>query len=369
MDKAQSSKQSLKSSKRRRAAIANAIRETMDGKMKMELWAFIQQRFKLLRPKNVESEEVWVKFVEDTLSAHFTEKSSKFSKMRTNQKLLHTMGRKGYPRMAHEMRKKNPDLKGLRTRVWTCGHLRKDGKPINEAVADTLRRIEECSASISDTPAEDSIRDDAVARILGPECHGRTQAQRMGALEEKVEALLKLSQQSVDDRNSNVITPQSHQASTTPMINARCQLLHWYMFEDEEVVAEGKIAATDPSAKPWEVLLLGQRAVLGYFESEQCYVYILHDDLSFARIQPDPPLAISVHHLPVRQLSHASTIQSSFTPTRSLPPPTRSISLPPNLVPTQRMLGYNAYKQVEVEVEALKVWWAKRNVPIDEEEQ
>jgi hypothetical protein len=35
-------------------------------------------------------------------------------------------------------RKKNPDLKGLRTRVWTCGHLRKDGKPINEAVADTL---------------------------------------------------------------------------------------------------------------------------------------------------------------------------------------------------------------------------------------
>jgi hypothetical protein len=90
------------------------------------------------------------------------------------------------------------------------------------------RRIEDCSASISDTPAEDSIRDDAVARILGPERHGRvrglgfgvvpskvdgqiqssgrvreletqlqTQAQRMGALEEKVEALLKLSQQVV----------------------------------------------------------------------------------------------------------------------------------------------------------------------------
>ncbi|CAI9782553.1 unnamed protein product [Fraxinus pennsylvanica] len=71
----------------------------------------------------------------------------------------------------------------------------------------------------------------------------------MGALEEKVEALLKLSQQSVDDRNSNVFTPQSHQGSTVPMINARCQLLHWYVFEEEEVVAEGKIASTDPTAK------------------------------------------------------------------------------------------------------------------------
>lgn len=33
------------------------------------------------------------------------------------------------------------------------------------------------------------------------------------------------------------------------MTNAKCQLLRWYMFEEEEVVAEGKIATTDPSAK------------------------------------------------------------------------------------------------------------------------
>jgi hypothetical protein len=35
-------------------------------------------------------------------------------------------------------KKQNPDIKGLRTKVWTHGHLRKDGKPINEAVAETL---------------------------------------------------------------------------------------------------------------------------------------------------------------------------------------------------------------------------------------
>lgn len=87
------------------------------------------------------------------------------------------------------------------------------------------KRIEDWAVSISDIPVEDFICDDAVSRILGYECHGRvrglgfrvipskvdgqiqnsgrvrelesqlhTQAQRMGALEEKVEALLKLSQ-------------------------------------------------------------------------------------------------------------------------------------------------------------------------------
>ncbi|XP_022856847.1 uncharacterized protein LOC111377874 [Olea europaea var. sylvestris] len=198
-------------------------------------------------------------------------RSSNFSKMRTTQKLLHTMGRKGYSCMAHDLKRKNLNIKGLRTRVWTHGHLRKDGKPINEAVAETLRKIEDCAESISDTPAENSIRDDATARILGPERRGRvrglglgvtpskvdgnvqssekvrelesklqTQSVRMEALEEKVEALLKLSQ---SQQGSGM------EGGITPVENAKCQLLHWYMFEEEEIVGEGKIASIDPSAK------------------------------------------------------------------------------------------------------------------------
>lgn len=31
--------------------------------------------------------------------------------------------------------------------------------------------------------------------------------------------------------------------------NARCQLLNWYAFDEEEVIAEGKIASTDPRVK------------------------------------------------------------------------------------------------------------------------
>jgi hypothetical protein len=80
------------------------------------------------------------------------------------------------------------------------------------------KKIEDCAKSISDTPTENSILDDAVARILGPEHRGRVRGLGFGitpskvdghiqsnvrvreleskveALEEKVEALLKLSQ-------------------------------------------------------------------------------------------------------------------------------------------------------------------------------
>lgn len=129
-------------------------------KKKLELWNFLQQRFNisdchqkmtfqcmgtywrtyksrlrkqiklqvpsavnkkrtiaLLRPKNINCEEAWEKFVEDILSNDFQKKSSKFANMRTNQKLLYTMGRKGYSRTAHNLKKKISDIKGLRTRV------------------------------------------------------------------------------------------------------------------------------------------------------------------------------------------------------------------------------------------------------------
>ncbi|CAA2955710.1 Hypothetical predicted protein [Olea europaea subsp. europaea] len=54
--------------------------------------------------------------------------------------------------------------------------------------------------------------------------------------------------------SSHAFTPQSQQGSgmeegIVPVENAKCQLLRWYMFEEEEIVGEGKIASIDLSAK------------------------------------------------------------------------------------------------------------------------
>ncbi|KAL2512994.1 Transposase 23 domain-containing protein [Abeliophyllum distichum] len=156
------------------------------------------------------------------------------------------------------------------------------------SIVGAMKNIEYCAQSISDTPGEDSIRDDAIARILGPKNRGRvrglrfgttpskvdaqiqstgrvralesqlqTQSEKMETLEEKVEVLLKLSQQNqnknAEDINSHAFTPQSQQGSGfhggNEQENRSCQLLYWYKFEGDEVVAEGKIASTDPSAK------------------------------------------------------------------------------------------------------------------------
>ncbi|KAL2492026.1 Transposase 23 domain-containing protein [Abeliophyllum distichum] len=135
----------------------------------------------------------------------------------------------------------------------------------------SMKKIEDCAQSISVTPVEGSIHDDAIAQVLGPERRGRvrdlgfgatpskvdaqiqsngrvrelesqlpTQLERMGTLEENVEALLKLSQQSQQGSDFQ---------GGNELENTSCQLLHWYKFDGKEVVVEGKIASTDPSAK------------------------------------------------------------------------------------------------------------------------
>ncbi|XP_022867287.1 uncharacterized protein LOC111387002 isoform X2 [Olea europaea var. sylvestris] len=153
------------------------------------------------------------------------------------------------------MRKKNPDLKGLRTIVWMHGHLRNDGTPINEAVAATLKRIEDCFQSISDTPAENSIRDDAIARVLGPEHRGRVRGLGFGVAPSKVDGQIQSNGRvrELEEKVGALEEKSQHESGIyrgiVHMENARCQLLYWYIFEEEEIVAEGRIASTDPSAK------------------------------------------------------------------------------------------------------------------------
>uniref|UniRef100_A0A9I9E2T8 Uncharacterized protein n=1 Tax=Cucumis melo TaxID=3656 RepID=A0A9I9E2T8_CUCME len=65
-------------------------------------------------------------------------KSEKYKAMKKKQ-LPHTCSRKGYARLAEEMRKSSLDP-SLVTRValWTKAHKRKDGQPVNSQVAEAL---------------------------------------------------------------------------------------------------------------------------------------------------------------------------------------------------------------------------------------
>ncbi|XP_050946747.1 uncharacterized protein LOC127151307 [Cucumis melo] len=89
-------------------------------------------------PDNLQSVDDWMDFVSDKTSANFKLKSEKYKAMKKKQ-LPHTYSRKGYARLAEEMRKISSDPSSVtRVALWTKAHKRKDGKPVNSQVAETL---------------------------------------------------------------------------------------------------------------------------------------------------------------------------------------------------------------------------------------
>ncbi|XP_062000000.1 uncharacterized protein LOC133746278 isoform X3 [Rosa rugosa] len=218
--------------------------------------------------------------------------SEKFRKMRKKQEYTHTLSRMGYARLEHKMKKENPTEEVTRVKLWTKAH-EKGGKPVNEVVGAILEGLKACNESQENPPSANSIRDDALARVLGPETRGRvrglgfgttpsrvnatiqgsakvkeleatvlSQSQRLAQVEAKLEALLKATQE-VPQQNRNLeqminahaTTSQSQQSSrpinapSNDLENRRCALLNWNNYEEDEVVAEGKISSTNPSTK------------------------------------------------------------------------------------------------------------------------
>ncbi|KAK9177819.1 hypothetical protein WN943_027008 [Citrus x changshan-huyou] len=188
-------------------------------------------------------------------------------------------------------KKKSSDPKKItRVDVWLEGHRKKNGEPANEAVGRRMEKVVEYQ-EIDNNPKENNdIRNDVVAKAYGSEKRGRvrargfgvtptaenlhnrstqkvrelesqlhTQSQRVEILEQKFEQMTAFMLKQNLGRPDHVMsahecTPRSQQGSGTmhenlELENASCQLLHWYLDDPVEVVAEGKVASTDPKAR------------------------------------------------------------------------------------------------------------------------
>ncbi|KAH9803018.1 hypothetical protein KPL71_001620 [Citrus sinensis] len=230
----------------------------------------------LIKPKNITSKEDWAKFVKERLSPEFKAIIKKFKEMRNNQEVVHSMGRLGYARKEHTMKKKSSNPSEItRVDVWIEGHLKKNGQPVNEAASKALEKVRECHHS-KDNARSNNIRNDAIAKVFGPEKRGQVRGLGFGATPTQLEAHIRSTgkvkelqnqlqaqseRMSVLEKNYEHLTAallkqyqQSQQGSGTMQENghyenARCYLLNWYSDDVDEIVAEGTIASTDPKAK------------------------------------------------------------------------------------------------------------------------
>ncbi|TYK14770.1 uncharacterized protein E5676_scaffold1610G00080 [Cucumis melo var. makuwa] len=163
-----------------------------------------------IKPDNISSMHDWNDFIKHKTSATFKAKSKKFKDMKQKQ-LPHTCSRKGYARLAEDL-KNSSSTPITRVDVWTKTHVKKDGTPMNSQVADTLERIEQ-----NRVPSSSSIIDDAISRVLG------------------------LDQGYVRELGFGVTLSKSVTTNTPH----KCLLLDWIGLG--EVIAEGRWFSNDPS--------------------------------------------------------------------------------------------------------------------------
>ncbi|XP_075520555.1 uncharacterized protein LOC142553901 [Primulina tabacum] len=236
--------------------------------------------------------------------------------MGIKQDYNHTMSRRSYARLAHVMGEKSPaEAPITRSKVWIEAHKKKNGQPSSQAVGERMREIEECPLESLNTI---NIADDAIRLVFGKEARGRVRGMDFGVTPSKVGACIQQNgtikqlqsmmnnfQQEMQEMRSIFLqsmrqkNDQEHVASgginsgigndigSSSDINGakkignvnnvmqnvaiartkfknvnsegihdytKCKLLHWC---GDEVVAEGRVASTDPKAKVHHIPLGG----------------------------------------------------------------------------------------------------------------
>ncbi|KAK9190307.1 hypothetical protein WN943_018911 [Citrus x changshan-huyou] len=142
---------------------------------------------------------------------------------------------------------KNDPSSGTRVNVWLKSRTRKNGQPINAAVAESMKKLEEISA-MSIEEDQTSLKNDGIAKLKGDERPGCVKGMGFGVTPSKDHV-------NIDDNLDNNLapTPQvllSFEDSTaipnTPTNGDTCKLLNW--LGTGEVVAKRMIAVTNPEA-------------------------------------------------------------------------------------------------------------------------
>ncbi|XP_031738363.1 uncharacterized protein LOC101217008 isoform X4 [Cucumis sativus] len=143
-----------------------------------------------MKPSNIKSMHDWMNFVKEKKSAMFKAKSEKFKSMKKKQ-LPHTCSRKGYARLAEEMKKGCPDSSSVsRVAVWAKAHRKKDGNPVNSQVAEALERIEQIDNEGIKTTSN-NVGNEAISKVLGSD-RGDTGALGFGVTVKKFSLLSQL---------------------------------------------------------------------------------------------------------------------------------------------------------------------------------
>ncbi|KAA0047447.1 uncharacterized protein E6C27_scaffold498G00490 [Cucumis melo var. makuwa] len=119
-----------------------------------------------MKPSNIQSTQDLMDFVNEKKSKRFKAESAKFKSMK-KRKLPHTCSRKGYARLAEDMKKNSMDSSSVtRVALWTKAHRKKDGTPVNSEVAETLERINEIENEGINTSSKD-VANDAISKGNG----------------------------------------------------------------------------------------------------------------------------------------------------------------------------------------------------------
>ncbi|XP_040369373.1 uncharacterized protein LOC112198394 isoform X1 [Rosa chinensis] len=149
----------------------------------------LQRAAALLKPNNIESMDEWLAFIKNRTSAGFKEKCEKFKRMRARRTLPHRTSRKSFARLEEELREQseNPDAIS-RSDIWIHAYEAKKKKGSEEVVEDPeiVKQVKQKRAEQepSQTP---SLKDDAVAQVLGPDPRGRVRGLGFGAVPSKLE--------------------------------------------------------------------------------------------------------------------------------------------------------------------------------------